>query len=355
VALVRGEPAQGEVALLLANADGTAERKLVTHRMRSGVLPGAAWSPDGKIIAYPVNISDESVLHEVRVDDGSEKPISPRRWWRIGQVAWLRDGSGIVMNAIEHASGPTQIWYLSYPDGQAHRITNDLNNYRGVSLTADSSALVTVESEQHSNIWIAPNDNARRAIQITHSKSDGAEGISWTPDGKIVYATRAGGNLDLWITDVDGTRQKQLTANAGNNGGPSVSPDGRYVVFVSDRTGTSHVWRSDIDGSNPRQLTNGDGESSPQCSPDGRWVLYHLRLGKSGIWRVPIDGGEPEQIIEKASGGLSISPDGKWILTAHFEPSAVKSAIYPFEGGEPHKILDIFFGLLFAGRLTVAP
>jgi len=88
-------------------------------------------------------------------------------------------------------------------------------------------------------------------------------------------------------------------------------------------------------------LTNGDGEVVPQCTPDGQWVLYHLRFGNTGIWRVPIDGGEAERIIDKASTGIAISRDGKWIATAHFEPTAINTAIYPIEGGEPHRILDL--------------
>jgi TolB protein len=85
-------------------------------------------------------------------------------------------------------------------------------------------------------------------------------GVAWTPDGEIIYAHRAGSNYDLWITPVDGREPKQLTANAGNNLLPRVSPDGRQIVFSSDRTGTSHVWKMGIDGSDATQLTNGDGE-----------------------------------------------------------------------------------------------
>ena len=59
------------------------------------------------------------------------------------------------------------------------------------------------------------------------------------------------------------------------------------------------------------------------------------------MWKVPIDGGDAVQIIDQTSAGLAISPDGKWIASAHFEPADIKTAIYSVEGGEPHKILDI--------------
>jgi eukaryotic-like serine/threonine-protein kinase len=340
VAFVRGSPAQGKVALLVANVDGTAERPVATRRLTPGPLSELAWSPDGKIIVWPATNSDTGgnymSLVEVRLADGSEKTISSLRWLRIGSLAWLTDGSGLVFIATESVTSPSQIWYLSYPDAKVHRITNDLNDYLGASLAADSAALVTVQNERVSNIWIAPNDSARRASQITYTRFDGIEGISWTPDGKIVYASGASGKLDLWIMEANGTRQKQLTTDVGNTRVPSISPDGRYVVFMSDRTGTSHIWRIDIDGSNARQLTNGDGEWAPDCAPDGQWVFYLLSSG--GLGKVPIDGGDTVKVIDRALGGVGISPDGKWIGTGL---TATKSAIYPIEGGEPYKILDI--------------
>ena len=50
---------------------------------------------------------------------------------------------------------------------------------------------------------------------------------------------------------------------------------------------------------------------------------------------------ENEQIIYKNALGVAISPDGKWIASAYFQPTDVKTAIYPIEGGEPQRILDL--------------
>src|SRR5438046_8682897 len=114
--------------------------------------------------------------------------------------------------------------------------------------------------------------------------------------------------------EANGTEQKQLTANVGNNRVPSVSPDGRYIGFMSDRTGTSHIWRIDIDGSDARQLTNGNGEWAPAFAPNGQRVFYMLSSGGAG--KVPIDGGGTIRVIDKASGGVAIPPDGDGIASA---------------------------------------
>ena len=82
------------------------------------------------------------------VPAGAEKTISSNRWSSPGRVAWLGDGSGLVLDAADQSSSLLpQLWFVAYPSGEARRITNDLNRYFGVSLTADSSALVTVQTE----------------------------------------------------------------------------------------------------------------------------------------------------------------------------------------------------------------
>jgi Tol biopolymer transport system component len=345
LAFIRGDPPNRESELIIANADGTAEKRLAVLKEPDSfnTWPNArnapAWSPDGQSIATPAGSVDasgpyESVI-EVRAADGAMKPVTPRKWWRIEGVEWLRDGGS------EQPSSPFQIWHLSYPGGEAHRITNDPNDYRGVSLTTDSKVLVTVQSEVLSNIWIAPHNDAGLARQITSGRSDGQEWVSLTPDGRIVYASRAGGNSDLWVTDADGSNQKQLTAHAGNNEHPAVTPDGRHVVFISDRAGTPHVWRVDIDGSNPKQLTGGGGAWYPDCSSDGQWVVY-TSLPTGYLWKVPIDGGEPGRVADHYVPAAVVSPDGKWIAAGYWDKEAAKTAIIPFEGGEPIKTLDIW-------------
>lgn len=115
----------------------------------------------------------------------------------------------LALSASEQSSSPFQISLLSGRRGSKdHQRPND---YRGVGVAADSRGLVTVQSELLSKIWIAPHNDAGLARQITSGRSDGQEWVSLTPDGRIVYASRAGGKSDLWVTDADGSNQKELT------------------------------------------------------------------------------------------------------------------------------------------------
>lgn len=142
----------------------------------------------------------------------------------------------------------------------------------------------------------------------------------------------------------DGTGNKQLTFDAGWNSRPAVSPDGRYIVFVSSRTGTRNIWRMDIDGGNQKQLTRGSSDARPQFTPDNQWVIYTSReTGVPTLWKVAIDGGNPVQLTDYFSALIAISPKDGQIAYAYDEQENSKRrrvAVIPFEGGPPTKVFD---------------
>jgi Tol biopolymer transport system component/DNA-binding winged helix-turn-helix (wHTH) protein len=347
-AFFRGYPEKNESTLVVAMSNATGEQILSSHKfphfLPTRLNASPAWSPDGGVIACPFGNTDGSgqymTVVAVKAADGEMRSITPRRWWEVGHVAWLQNGRGLMITAKEKPSSPSQIWYLPFPAGEARQVTNDLNNYVGLSFPgADARSLVAIQSDVSSSVVIESDERASEVINV--SSVDGVAGISWTPDGRIVYAARTSGNQDLWIMTKDGRNQRQLTAGAGDNNWPSVSADGRYVVFMSDRTGSKHIWRMNVDGSTPLQLTSNSGERWPRCSPDGKSVVYASVANPPGLFKVSIEGGTPVPLTNKTSTYPAISPDGSMIATGYFElPGANKTAIYSFQGGEPLKILD---------------
>jgi Tol biopolymer transport system component len=358
LAFVRRYRAQNEDALIIADADGGNERKLAS---RTGAdffwTGGPAWSPDGKTLATAAG-SNTGVRHmyvaEISVADGKEKPVSTRRWATVGRIAWARDGSptgrGLIFTAVERGSTLGQIWFLPYPNGPAQKITNDLNNYWDLSLTYDSTALIAAQSDAHVNVWIsAANDGPAlgRDEQITDGvgQYNGFGGVTWMPDGRIVYVSRASGSQDIWLMDQNGRNQKQLTTiETRIDRYPSVTPDGRYIVFVSTRTGNSNIYRYDLTSGEQKQLTNGLSEEFPEISADGKWVIYASTGSiKHTLWKVPIDGGEPTQLTDKLSTWPDVSPDGQKIACWYrAEPEANwQIAVIPITGGDPVKVFDV--------------
>ena len=168
-----------------------------------------------------------------------------------------------------------QLWVISYPSGEARRISSDLNDYSGTSLTADSKTLATVQNDWTANIWTAPITDPASAKQITTGKLEGTKGLAFAPDGRIVYTVNTQGTNDIWIMNADGTNQRPLATDPSEDQLPNVTPDGRYIVFTSERGGFPSLWRMDLDGANLKQLTFSQEDYAQNVSPDGRWVLFH--------------------------------------------------------------------------------
>jgi Tol biopolymer transport system component len=351
IAFVRRFSDRGEDSLIVANADGSGEQKLLTRRQPDFFsMSGPAWSPDGKMIAAGAGRSDKDgrymTVVGVDVANGTEKPLTAQRWTGVGRVAWRGpQGNDLLINALDHSLGLYQIWLISMTEGNARRVTNDLSDYRDLSLTADAGILAATQSDQLSSLWSVETATAEGARQITSGKFDGYYGLAWMPDGQVIYSSSNGSNHDVWQMDGGGRDQRQLTVDARSNVWPTVSPDGRYIVFTSDRTGTLHLWRMERDGSHPIQLTRGSGEDWASFSPDGRSVVYTVigGLDRFTLWQVSIDGGEPVRLTEKFALQASVSPDGQ-LIACGYRPDANapwKLGVLPISGGKPTQSFDI--------------
>jgi Tol biopolymer transport system component/tRNA A-37 threonylcarbamoyl transferase component Bud32 len=344
LAFVRYNQSRQESALVIANADGSDLKNLLTRKYSELTLSGdAAWSPDGKVIV--IGVEDSTTrgqnpigLAEVQVESGAIKEISSQRWDGTYQIAWLADGSGFLMSAADRSTGYFyQIWFVSYPGGKARKVTNDPNNYMGASLSRDSNTLLTLQSDWLSNIWIAPNGDSSRAMQSTKGNFDGYAGVAWASGGKIVYGTR---DWDIWIMEEDGSNQRLLTIDEHNNRHPAVSPDGRTIFFESWRSGDNNIWQIVVDGSGSKQFTKGVWDERPVCSPDGKWVLYESWISdKTEILKVGSAGGEPVPWEGKLWERPAISPDGKHIAGLFYDSSTYQTSlnVASFDGGEPEK------------------
>lgn len=348
----RGEAA----ALIVARIDGAEEYEAAAGTSRNGfriiddLNNGPAWSPDGKIIACPTVAEGEPFhmnIAAVQVGDGTVKLINSQPWYLVGQIAWLRDGSGLIMNAEKSPppSSSFQLWLLPYPSGEARRLTNDSSFYRTVSLTEDGSTLLTTQTSQVSSLWLTSSGDAQQANQVEASQNKGTGGMALRPDGSMVYASNETGNQNIWSMDAEGGNTRQLTFDEYQNVEPVASPDGRYVVFVSYRTGNAHVWRMNPDGTGQRQLTFGQYEDWPQVSPDSRWIVYHSEeSSRDSIWKMPIEGGTAVKLADGPAKQPIISPDGK--LLAYFAKdeqadSPWRLTVVSFDGGTPVKTFDI--------------
>src|SRR5688500_8526417 len=173
-----------------------------------------------------------------------------------------------------------------------------------------------------------------------HGRLKGAYGLDWTPDGNILYTASTGDGISIWSMNADGSAADPISPSGYVERHSSVTADGRYLVFESDRGGGIEVWRSDIDGGHAKQLTTGGRNRAPYSTPDGRSILYaSTRAGTTTIWSVDVEGGAPQQLTDIECDWPSISPDGKQ-FACFSRPAAGQPwqlAVFDIEGGSPRK------------------
>ena len=147
---------------------------------------------------------------------------------------------------------------------------------------------------------------------------------------QIAFVSQRDGNPEIYVMDVDGKNQRRLTNHPDNDLSPSWSPDGKRIVFFSNRDGHVHVihglpayeiYVMDADGGNPQNLTNNPfDDRNPSWAPDGKRIVFQSnRIGEFGItdeiYVMDVDGGNQQRLTENRQNDWfpSWSPDGKRI------------------------------------------
>ncbi|RYY28520.1 MAG: amidohydrolase [Sphingomonadales bacterium] len=170
------------------------------------------------------------------------------------------------------------------------------------------------------------------ARHLDHEVSAGTfVSLAVTPDGKTIVFDLLG---ELYAVAARGGRAQPIATGMAFETQPAISPDGKWIAYISDRSGGDNVWVSRIDGSDARRISEDDDgaiRTSPEWSADGKSVFvsrYRIRLDHYELWRHPLSGGAGELLAPiratadaPRSGwistlGASASRDGKYLYYA---------------------------------------
>jgi Tol biopolymer transport system component len=317
LAFVRGGATQSTSELIVADADGSHERVLAARRKPAKIIGltnftrpilRPAWSPDGRLVAsVGENQSGMNEVVLVDVASGSERTI-PIPDVDFNSLAWL-DRTSLVLNTATNVGAPRQLWRLSYPAGQLARLTNDVNEYAGVSVTADAGGLVTARSEKRVVMWVG-NGGATDGTEVVPPVDGGnPQKVAWAGE-RLLYSANTGQPTIVRFTPGRGTAEVIVP----QGGSPAATSDGRTIVFDSfERGARAGVWKADVDGRHAVQLVP-DIVSSPVVTGDDRYVIFiSVRSGMQAPWIVPIDGGSPMLLIDRTASNsdVAVSADGR--------------------------------------------
>jgi Tol biopolymer transport system component len=216
-------------------------------------------------------------------------------------------------------------------------------------------------------IWVSQADGTN-PVQLTSFGGPACVAPGWSPDGKyLAFTSRPSGNVDVYVVSAQGGASRRLTHHPGEDHTPKWTRDGQWIYFCSNRTGRSELWKTRSDGSGGEvQITRNGGWRSRETA-DGKEV-YYTKFDAPGLWKMATSGGDEELVVDgrialswdlaengayfvdllarqvrfkdfrtgKVStvatpeklnagmgvmGGLSISPDGRWLLYVQLDQS----------------------------------
>jgi Tol biopolymer transport system component/DNA-binding winged helix-turn-helix (wHTH) protein len=307
-----------------------------------------AWSPDGKELAAWSMSERAPLLRDlvvVSLSGARERTVTRQQLHTIDGMVWSSDGSSVVVSAREQASSPLRLWRIPLRAPLMRPLTTDISDYLLASSTDDGRQLAAVRVDVARTLWVGPLTDLSRARQVESDAGELAEleSIAWMPDGRVLYTSAESGNADIWVLDPATNRRRQLTSSPHDDFSPASSPDGRTIVFASDRAGVTGLWTmTDAGESSVRQLTSG-GDSRPSITAEGTVVFQRgiIQSAPIALWRVPVEGGDAVRLTEGTSIRPAVSPDGRFVAYYWLTPERWVLAVLAMDGGQPLKVFPL--------------
>lgn len=284
----------------IANKDGNNDQ--VINASKEYIGP-PVWSPDGGRIAW-VGVTGSAAKHAVQILDLSTKklttvPAHAEISFQNGftNLMWMPDGRHLLAFYLKPRTDHAQIGIVTLPSGEFHLVTNDVNAYTQLALSADGHTLATVLTNIDSSIaWYKPEGGAPLSTTPLPISPDQ---IAWASEDRLLFSVP---RLAIgWIDRATGDVQNFEVGEIDLGDSISSCPDG-HILFTGFPKGAAQarLFRMDADGGNIFQLTNDGIARFPQCSPDSRQVFYGVAKDEfsiASLWAVPLAGGAPRPLL----------------------------------------------------------
>ena len=302
--------------------------------------------PDGKHFLYVAinhdsSKSDQDAVYLASLD-GAENRVLFRSLsnaiYSNGFVSFERD-SQLMAQGFDPASGKLR----GDPQVVANGVANDLSTWHMDASASDNGLLVMGSggAPDWQLIWV---DRTGKQIGTVAEKLSNLQFARLSPQGdRIALQIDVGAN-DIWVLDLARGVRTRLTFGPVSNNYPVWSPDGKWIVYSSERNGRHHIYRKPSDGSGAEELLLDDDQLIlvSDWSRDGKYLLYSrgpfFGNGEE-IWAMPLDGDRkpflvvPHGANSFAAGGR-LSPDGRWLAYSSNESGQPEVYVVPFRGGQ---------------------
>jgi len=277
-----------EDEVYVMNADGSG-LKLLSRIVTTGLPGGLAWSPDGRRIAFAGFPPKTGGIHVLNADGTRQRRLTRTANFDFAPT-WSPDGRKI---AFSSGPGGLSVMNLSVmnADGSGRRtLTNERFSWphdwspdgRKIAFPSERDGnpevyVMNADGSEQRNLTRNPAGDNLRTPDIQQTT---AEHSAWSPDGRqLLFVSNRDGNSEVYVMNADSSGQRNLTRNPAQDSDPVWSPDGRTIAFVRGRNGNNRpareVYVMNADGSGQRNLTrNPATDEAPAWSPDGSTIAF---------------------------------------------------------------------------------
>lgn len=305
--------------IYLLSVDGTVRRPLSNPDLALNNYDSTAnFSPDGKSVAF-VRWSNDHVgdLHVVAVSTGVTRQLTFDKK-SITTIHWHPSGEEILF--VSNRGGSQQLWRIPTAGGYPKLVANAPYDIDAFDISPQDLKIY------YSNTLLDIDIKVRDLLEVTGQSghpcainSSGSDySPNFSPDGrKILFESNRSGSSEIWLTGADCTAPTAITSFKDPTvGSSSWSPDGEKIIFNRGFDGKPQIFMIGADRSDLRQLTlDASSNIVPTISFDSNWIYFSSdRLGRYDIWRISTGGSDPQRITYEGGMYARSSPDGRFLL-----------------------------------------
>lgn len=245
----------GHKEIYISDYDGHNVEQITSDRSIA-LLP--RWSPDGEKIAYNSYKDGGALLYVRDISTGKIRKISAREGLNTG-AAWASDSRKLALTLSP--KGNQDIYTMDLDGKILERLTTHTAIDVSPAFSPDGTKIAFVSSRSGvPQIYIKDlNDGKEERLTFEGNYNTSP---SWSSLNRIAFSGMVDGFLDIYTVDPGGGNLRRLTRDQGQNEDPCWSPDGRYIVFSSNREGGYHLYIMNRNGQNQKRITSSKGEET---------------------------------------------------------------------------------------------
>jgi Tol biopolymer transport system component/predicted Ser/Thr protein kinase len=310
----------------------------ITHEPGLELYP--ALSPDGLMVAYVAGPVGGMNVYVKQIDGGRPILLTDGAPGYYVWPQWSPDGKRIAFEAVAAQSRYEILVAPALGGARVRAYAGSARAIVGFAWAPNSKELAIAAGNELRSITIDDGSSRKIADLALRNPLGAAFPLSWSPDGRRIayaegnpgYVAREGPMSNLAPASISvvtiATRQTRSVTDATSlNHVPVWTPDGRHLLFVSDRSGSRDIYRVPISDSGaparaPARMTTGAGVHTLSLSRDGRRLAYSVMSSRQNIWSLPVPtSGHASLAAARAvtTGnqtieGVALSPDGQWLV-----------------------------------------